>query len=202
MVIILANTLIMYLALREAFSAKVKKKIIQEKDISNTTTNSHISSIADQLSKSFSWMKGFVSLVVVLGITWISFLLYIHEFGQWFSYLFIIFNGLQGVFIFMFQILLNEKARTFVRKSYQSRHPSRYLSSVYRTASSNMFTSMRSKSLSKTISLEPSNDSSNDNGGHRRATKQESNASEASHRSQSISIKRVRNASNNQIISF
>ncbi|CAG2108057.1 unnamed protein product [Medioppia subpectinata] len=201
----LANAVIMCLALKEAFSAKVKKKIIQEKDISATTSTSQISSIATQIAQSLSWIKGSASLVVVLGITWITFLFYIHEFGEWFSYIFIVFNGLQGALIFTFQILLNDKARSVVRKSYHKRHPSRYLSSLYRTASSNMFTS-RSKSLSKTVSLEPSNDSSDAKRKKKRVTKKNSDSnsssSDVSHRSQTISAQRVRNASNSHIISF
>ena len=98
-VAILANGLIMYLALKEAFSAKVKKKLT-EKDFSTDGTT-----ISEKLSQSFSWIKGFISLVVLLGITWISFVLYIHEFGQYFSYVFIILNGLQVKFARVLKII-------------------------------------------------------------------------------------------------
>ncbi|XP_054153265.1 adhesion G protein-coupled receptor E3-like [Oppia nitens] len=202
LVVILANTVIMYFALREAFSAKMKKKQIQEKDITvSSANNSQIINISEKLSQSFSWMKGFVSLVIMLGITWISFLLYIHEFGQHFSYIFIVLNGLQGVFIFTFQILLNEKARNVVSKSYRKRQPSRYLSSLYKSTSTNVFTSMRSKSLSREKSSNSSNNSSSDTNWAKQTTKKRlsqsnSTSSIASHKSQTIAMSRVRNASN------
>jgi hypothetical protein len=54
-----------------------------------------VSTIAAKLSTKFSWMKGYISLVVLMGITWISYVFYIHEYGIWFSYVFIVMNGLQ-----------------------------------------------------------------------------------------------------------
>ena len=69
----------------------MRKKQIYQVDIQDNT----IKIITEKLSQYFSRIKGFISLVVVLGITWISFVLYIHEFGQYFSYIFIILNGLQ-----------------------------------------------------------------------------------------------------------
>lgn len=62
-------------------------------------------------------VRSYVALFTLLGLTWALYMLYIHEFGKYFSYLFIVLNGLQGVFIFVFKILFDKsKQRCFAKK--------------------------------------------------------------------------------------
>lgn len=62
-----------------------------------------------------SWIKGAIVLVVLLGLTWVFGLLYINEQSVVMAYVFTIFNSTQGVFIFVFHCVMNEK----VQKEYK-----------------------------------------------------------------------------------
>ncbi|KAK7099782.1 latrophilin-like protein 1 isoform X2 [Littorina saxatilis] len=64
-----------------------------------------------------TWIKGAVVLVVLLGLTWLFGVLYLENLYHTiiFSYLFTILNTLQGLFIFVFHCLLNDK----VQKEYR-----------------------------------------------------------------------------------
>ncbi|GFY61608.1 adhesion G protein-coupled receptor L3 [Trichonephila inaurata madagascariensis] len=64
------------------------------------------------LKKIKSWARGSLSVTCLLGLTWCLGLFYINKTLHVFSYVFILLNGLQGVFIFVFHILLNEKVQT------------------------------------------------------------------------------------------
>jgi len=56
-----------------------------------------------------SWIKGAIVLIVLLGPTWAFGLFYINTQSVVMAYLFTILNSLQGVFIFVFHCLMNEK---------------------------------------------------------------------------------------------
>jgi len=56
-----------------------------------------------------SWIKGAVVLIVLLGPTWAFGLFYINTQSIVMAYLFTVLNSLQGVFIFVFHCLMNEK---------------------------------------------------------------------------------------------
>ncbi|CAG5131799.1 unnamed protein product [Candidula unifasciata] len=56
-----------------------------------------------------SWVKGAVVLVVLLGLTWILGVLYLNEESVVIAYFFTVLNSLQGLFIFVFHCLKNEK---------------------------------------------------------------------------------------------
>ncbi len=58
-----------------------------------------------------SWVKGAFVLVVLLGLTWAFGLLYINKETLIMAYLFTILNSLQGLFIFIFHCIMNEKVR-------------------------------------------------------------------------------------------
>ncbi|KAI2801454.1 hypothetical protein BLOT_011006 [Blomia tropicalis] len=73
-------------------------------------------SLDKQMSQWISYVKGYMSLIVLMGITWITYVLYIHQYGHFFSYIFIVLNGLQGVFIFLTQFVFDKKTRTAVQK--------------------------------------------------------------------------------------
>lgn len=62
-----------------------------------------------------SWLKGAIVLVVLLGLTWSFGVLYISKESVVMAYLFTILNTLQGVFIFVFHCVMNEK----VKKEYK-----------------------------------------------------------------------------------
>lgn len=64
-----------------------------------------------------TWTKGAAVLIVLLGLTWSFGLLYINKHTLIFAYLFTIFNSLQGVFIFVFHCLTNEKVKSISHRS-------------------------------------------------------------------------------------
>ena len=64
------------------------------------------------------WIRGSLALVFLLGITWSFGLLYISRESLFMAYLFTITNSLQGLFIFVFNCLTNEKVRTEYRKLF------------------------------------------------------------------------------------
>ncbi|CAM6032197.1 unnamed protein product, partial [Sphagnum compactum] len=82
LIVISINMIIMYISLKNAFSV-----------------NSNFKSTANKTKRKFLGldMRIFSSflLMILLGITWISFLLYIHRVFSIFSYIFIILNGSQ-----------------------------------------------------------------------------------------------------------
>jgi hypothetical protein len=61
-----------------------------------------------------TWIKGASVLVVLLGLTWVFGVLYLENVYHTliFAYVFTILNSLQGLFIFVFHCLLNDKVRT------------------------------------------------------------------------------------------
>ncbi|PIK61914.1 putative latrophilin-2 isoform X9 [Apostichopus japonicus] len=62
-----------------------------------------------------SWLRGALVLLCLLGITWVFGLAYVNANMIVFAYIFTIFNVLQGMFIFLFHCLMNDK----VRKEYR-----------------------------------------------------------------------------------
>lgn len=53
----------------------------------------------------------------ILGLTWVSGFTYFAEGTEWLAVVFALLNSLQGFFILLFHVILNEKARKEVRKS-------------------------------------------------------------------------------------
>lgn len=62
-------------------------------------------------SKTSSRLRGAVTLVIMLGLTWVFAILAIDGGAPVFQYLFTIFNSLQGLFIFVFHCLLKTDAQ-------------------------------------------------------------------------------------------
>jgi hypothetical protein len=62
-------------------------------------------------------LRGAVSLVVLLGLTWAFAILAFDNFGIVFHYLFAILNSLQGFFIFIFYCFMKKEARQCWRKA-------------------------------------------------------------------------------------
>ncbi|XP_064607497.1 adhesion G protein-coupled receptor L2-like isoform X2 [Liolophura sinensis] len=69
-----------------------------------------------KMEKYRAWIKGAAVLVVLLGLTWSFGILYINENTVIMAYLFTILNSLQGLFIFVFHCLMNEKVQKEYRK--------------------------------------------------------------------------------------
>ncbi|ELU11325.1 hypothetical protein CAPTEDRAFT_226868 [Capitella teleta] len=69
-----------------------------------------------------SWVKGAVVLVVLLGLTWSFGLLYMNKESTVMAYIFTVLNTLQGLFIYIFHCVMNDK----VQKEYKKciRHAS------------------------------------------------------------------------------
>lgn len=68
-----------------------------------------------------AWLKGAAVLVVLLGLTWAFGILYINKESVVMAYVFTVLNSLQGLFIFIFHCLLNEKVKKEYKKlAYRS----------------------------------------------------------------------------------
>uniref|UniRef100_A0A2C9JN20 Uncharacterized protein n=1 Tax=Biomphalaria glabrata TaxID=6526 RepID=A0A2C9JN20_BIOGL len=63
-----------------------------------------------------AWLKGAMVLVVLLGLTWLLGVLYLNKESEIIAYLFTILNSLQGMFIFIFHCIKNEKVQKEYRK--------------------------------------------------------------------------------------
>eukprot|EP00794_Sanderia_malayensis_P010720 gene10720-11868_t len=64
------------------------------------------------------WAKGSVGLVPLLGITWLFGVLYINQESVAMAYLFTFCNAFQGVYIFIFYCIMNEKVREDFRRRF------------------------------------------------------------------------------------
>ncbi|XP_019631460.1 PREDICTED: adhesion G protein-coupled receptor L2-like isoform X3 [Branchiostoma belcheri] len=58
-----------------------------------------------------SWIRGSLTLLCLLGVTWVFGVLYLDKGTVVFAYVFTVTNSLQGLFIFIFHCLLNEKVQ-------------------------------------------------------------------------------------------
>ncbi|XP_063843506.1 adhesion G protein-coupled receptor L2-like isoform X7 [Scylla paramamosain] len=69
-----------------------------------------------------TWVRGAVVLMVLLGLTWTFGLLYLNQASMVMAYIFTIFNSLQGLFIFIFHCVQNDKVKKELRRAGR-RHP-------------------------------------------------------------------------------
>ncbi|KAH7641083.1 hypothetical protein DERF_000818 [Dermatophagoides farinae] len=97
-------------------SAKQRKHSHKNGIVLNGKVDNDVMSFEQKMSEWLTYLRGFFGLAILMGITWISYVLYIHQFGHFFSYVFIVTNGLQGVFIFLTQFIFNRKAMDAVKK--------------------------------------------------------------------------------------
>uniref|UniRef100_A0A0R3S2V2 Adhesion G protein-coupled receptor L3 n=1 Tax=Elaeophora elaphi TaxID=1147741 RepID=A0A0R3S2V2_9BILA len=70
----------------------------------------------DALKNVRNWLKGSVALVIILGLTWTFGFLWIDEQSIIMAYAFTIMNSLQGLFIFLFHVVFNDRLRKDYRK--------------------------------------------------------------------------------------
>jgi len=61
-----------------------------------------------------AWLRGAIVLVFLLGLTWTFGLLYLNEESIIMAYIFTVLNSLQGLFIFVFHCVQNEKVRSLL----------------------------------------------------------------------------------------
>lgn len=66
-----------------------------------------------------AWIRGAVALVFLLGLTWALGLLYVSQRTVTIAYAFTIFNSLQGLFIFFFHCVQNEKMRSEYKRRFR-----------------------------------------------------------------------------------
>nr|XP_022292963.1 adhesion G-protein coupled receptor G2-like isoform X2 [Crassostrea virginica] len=92
-IIILINFIVFFLVLRQLLGASTK-------NINKTDS-----------TKTSSRLRGAVTLVIMLGLTWVFAILAIDGGAPVFQYLFTVFNSLQGLFIFVFHCLLKTDAQ-------------------------------------------------------------------------------------------
>ncbi|XP_062578601.1 adhesion G protein-coupled receptor L2-like [Saccostrea cucullata] len=84
----------------------------------STTMSDEKASTARQIP---SWVKGAAILVVLLGLTWAFGVLFISEESVTMAYVFTVLNSFQGLFIFVFHCLMNEKVKKEYKKfAYKS----------------------------------------------------------------------------------
>ncbi|XP_043281212.1 latrophilin Cirl-like isoform X3 [Venturia canescens] len=72
--------------------------------------------LPNKLQAHLAWLRGAIVLVFLLGLTWTFGLLYLNQESVAMAYIFTILNSLQGLFIFVFHCVQNEKVRKEYRK--------------------------------------------------------------------------------------
>ncbi|XP_076230333.1 latrophilin Cirl isoform X2 [Nomia melanderi] len=72
--------------------------------------------LPNKLQAHLAWLRGAIVLVFLLGLTWTFGLLYLNQESVVMAYIFTILNSLQGLFIFVFHCVQNEKVRKEYRK--------------------------------------------------------------------------------------
>ncbi|XP_071954368.1 adhesion G protein-coupled receptor L2-like isoform X2 [Antedon mediterranea] len=121
-IVIMVNTVFLTMAFvimcrHSTIATNKRQKTTKEK----LTSTEKIVVGTDRLEYIMSWVRGSFVLLCILGITWIFGLLYVSDSTVMFAYIFTIFNSVQGVFIFVFHCLMNDKVkkeyRRFVRNN-------------------------------------------------------------------------------------
>ncbi|XP_031782243.1 latrophilin Cirl isoform X2 [Nasonia vitripennis] len=72
--------------------------------------------LPNKLQAHLAWLRGAIVLVFLLGLTWTFGLLYLNKKSVIMAYIFTVLNSLQGLFIFVFHCVQNEKVRKEYRK--------------------------------------------------------------------------------------
>ncbi|CAH0561842.1 unnamed protein product [Brassicogethes aeneus] len=118
MVILVLNVIFLTLAIvmmcRHASSSVSMKN--KEHSRLASTSGKEENALQNKLQVNLAWLKGAVALVFLLGLTWAFGFLYINEESVVMAYIFCVFNSLQGLFIFAFHCVQNEKIRKEYRK--------------------------------------------------------------------------------------
>ena len=97
------NLLIFIMAMTVARKAVMRKKNINKK------------------TELITWMKGSLSLLSILGISWVFGFLYLTQSLKWMGAVFTVSNSLQGVAIFFFHVVFNDLAKKKLLSHMQRR---------------------------------------------------------------------------------
>ncbi|XP_076668606.1 latrophilin Cirl isoform X4 [Andrena cerasifolii] len=116
--VILANlvflTMAIYMTCRHAnMSVAMKSK---EHSRLASASGKEENALPNKLQAHLAWLRGAIVLVFLLGLTWTFGLLYLNQESVVMAYIFTILNSLQGLFIFVFHCVQNEKVRKEYRK--------------------------------------------------------------------------------------
>ncbi|XP_064087853.1 latrophilin Cirl-like isoform X4 [Macrobrachium nipponense] len=122
--IIIANCIFlgmaMFIMCRTAnISASLKNK--EHTKLASVNGNEE-NALHDKFQKHVIWVRGAVMLIVLLGLTWTFGLLYLNQATVVMAYIFTVLNSLQGLFIFIFHCVQNEKVKKELRRAGR-RHP-------------------------------------------------------------------------------
>ncbi|XP_034251519.1 latrophilin Cirl-like isoform X2 [Thrips palmi] len=116
--VILANLVFLAMAIfmmcRHASSAVAMKS--KEHSRLASANGKEENALQTKLQSHLAWLRGAIVLVFLLGLTWTFGLLYLNEQTVVMAYIFTILNSLQGLFIFIFHCVQNEKVRKEYRK--------------------------------------------------------------------------------------
>ncbi|XP_068218278.1 latrophilin Cirl-like isoform X6 [Palaemon carinicauda] len=123
--IIIANCIFlgmaMFIMCRTAnISASLKNK--EHTKLASVNSGNEESALLAKVQKHAIWVRGAMMLVVLLGLTWTFGLLYLNNATVLMDYIFTVLNSLQGLFIFIFHCVQNEKVKKELRRAGR-RHP-------------------------------------------------------------------------------
>ncbi|GFN79102.1 adhesion g protein-coupled receptor l2 [Plakobranchus ocellatus] len=112
-------SLAIYIMCRHSHMSATMKERTKEAKFNMTMSLSSVETFAPpklRFPELPAWLKGAVVLVVLLGLTWAFGLLYLNQETVILAYVFTILNSLQGLFIFVFHCLKNDKVQKEYRK--------------------------------------------------------------------------------------
>ncbi|KAH0546249.1 hypothetical protein KQX54_007522 [Cotesia glomerata] len=116
--VILANVVFLsmaiYMMCRHASTAVSMKS--KEHSRLASASGKEENALPNKLQTHLAWLRGAIMLVFLLGLTWTFGLLYLNQETVIMAYLFTALNSLQGMFIFVFHCIQNEKVRKEYRK--------------------------------------------------------------------------------------
>ncbi|XP_074098364.1 latrophilin Cirl isoform X2 [Cotesia typhae] len=116
--VILANVVFLsmaiYMMCRHANTAVSMKS--KEHSRLASASGKEENALPNKLQAHLAWLRGAIILVFLLGLTWTFGLLYLNQETVIMAYLFTALNSLQGMFIFVFHCIQNEKVRKEYRK--------------------------------------------------------------------------------------
>ena len=164
--IVLVNAVILTRSFIAALSSQNGKKPSTQQQQTDRSASANSSATAagvkGRLATIKRWLKGWTSLMILVGLTWVTGVMYIHEAASWLSYVFICLNGLQGLLIFLFEIVLNSKTRKSLIQIMRRKIPnaSKYLPTLSKTSSNNLSNTSKTKSTN-TTSTSPTGSQSN-----------------------------------------
>lgn len=139
------------------FGSKSMKSSSKTSNVSSCSTGTEQSEVS--ISKIKTWFKGWLTLMLLLGLTWALGFLMIVDTYQIASYIFILINSLQGFYIFLFEIAFNLKSRSTIIKLLRDKLVVHYLIITKDTQTSTKTTSSRISPISSGQTTQSINDS-------------------------------------------